>query len=76
MSGLSGLSVKQKNALLLRVLELETTLSMSSTSPNAPQSTKDLDEQERGGGDSIPPENVTQPLNLSIIERLKRLFTG
>ncbi len=66
----------QKEALQLRVLELETSLSMSSTSPNASQSTKEHDEKERGLGASLPSQNDTQPPTRSIIERLRRLFTG
>jgi hypothetical protein len=66
----------QKDALLVRVLELETTLSMSSASPNAPQGTKGHDEQEMGRGDFIASERGIQSPNRSIIERLKRLFTG
>jgi hypothetical protein len=46
------------------------------TSPNAPQSTKGHDEQEMGRGDFIAPERGIQSPNLSIIVRLKRLFTG
>jgi hypothetical protein len=66
----------EREAFRLRVLELETTLSMSSTSPNAPQDVKEPHKEQRGLEGSVSPENGTQPLNLSIIERVRRLFTG
>jgi hypothetical protein len=46
------------------------------TSPSAAQDAEGPHKEQRGLEGSVSPENVTQPPNLSIIERLKRLFTG